>query len=825
MRTATAQTQIVITNPSNLPQVTNTALPIGVVGESYPTTAMTATGGTGTGYTFTMSAPVGPSSGQTPPGLTLSPAGVLSGTPSASGNYPVQIQVTDSGNSVGSRIYDILVTNFSCPQAYADLGQPYSSAVGLSPFAASAYAITLGQLPAGLTLNPSSGLVSGTTNAAGTFNFTVTVTDTQARQVSKSCSITPQSVLQTTSARTTARVGVPYRSFIGAIGGQTGYSNSIISGSLPDGLTLESSTGRISGTPTTPGAVLARVRTQDSAGHSNDLALTIFVLARDFQPILRCSLPGVTLGQLYSSGLSLNSTLNPTYSISGSLPPGLSLNSATGQISGTASTPGFYSFTAIATGATSQPLTASCSISVVDSSIAPMHVACPDQNDMLVGEFYASPAIASGGKRPYTFSLSQGSLPSGLSLDPNSGLISGTLTALPPTFSSAPPSSGGPGFATQDFFYNLRVTDAGGFSAFTTSSCINTVSDTPLLSILTTSIPNAQLGSSYLAAIDFTGGLSPYTASFTGSLPSDLSLAIVGNQVRISGVLQQAGSFPFRLLVRDSYGQQAFRNYTITVTVSDPLRLVSSVLNGATVGVNYSAGIEAAGGSPPYRFSVTGGALPPGISLASDGTLRGSPTTSGTFRFDVEVADNAGSRVGRSLSIAVFQGNFRLGCPSLQAELGVPYNSQANVLGGSQPYSFYLADGQLPPGLNLDAVTGTIAGRPTTAGAFIFTFGVRDARQAQTQTACSIGVLGGALRILTEGPIQTKAAEPYLGQLDAAGGQAPYQWTLINAAPEAGLTVAANGSFTGKATRKGTFAATVQARDAVGATATKVISI
>ena len=800
-RTATAPTQIIITNTANLPLVTTNSFPVGVLNQTYPATTITATGGTGTGYTFTLL-------GSPPPGLTLSIGGVLTGNPFSPGDFPVTIQVNDSSNAVGTRNYIISVTDFSCPIGFAIFGSPYNDSLFTSPFIATSFAITSGQLPTGLSLNTGNGQITGTTNSPVTFTFTVRATNAQAQQITRSCSITPQSAVQTTSSRTTARLGVPYRSFVGAIGGATSYTHAILTGSLPAGLTLEASTGRISGTPTTAGTNTARIRTQDSQATTNDLDLTIYVLARDFQPILRCPLPVAVPSGFYSSGLSLNSTLSPTYSISGSLPTGFSLNSSTGQISGSTSATGLFPFTASASIPGFSPIIASCSISISESNTANLNLACPDQTDILVGEAYASPAIASGGRRPYQFALYQTSLPAGLSLDGNTGLVSGSLsTAIP------------------NFTYILQVSDSTGFSSAQSPLCNTTVINSTPLTIQTSTLPNGGVGVNYSANIQIGGGSSPYTASVVSSLPPGLSFSVVGNQVIISGNPSQGGTTSFRLTVRDNVLQQAFRDYSITINISDPLRFTSNVVNGATVGVNYFATLGAAGGSPPYRFALTGGTLAPGTSLGPDGSIRGVPTTAGTFRFDAEVTDVAGGRAGATLSLVVFQGNFRLGCPSLQAEVGVPYSSQANILGGSQPYSFYIASGQLPGGLSLDAVTGTISGRPATAGAFIFAFGATDARQAQTQTQCSIGVLGGALRILTEGPIQTKAAEPYLGQLEAAGGQAPYQWVVLNAAPEAGLNVAANGSFTGRATKKGSFAATLQVSDAVGASATKTISI
>lgn len=819
--TAIASISIQINNFSNVLQITTGSLPIGIAGQPLTSTQITASGGTPP-YSFYLA-------NDPPPfNLQISASGVLGGTVFASGNYNAIVGVSDSSSGNATRSIPLLITTFTCPDPSAFVGQSYSSQISLSPFAAVSIAISSGQLPPGLGLNTSTGVVQGTPTGFGNYPFTVTATDAQSRSLSRNCVIETQSRLQTTTARTTARFGIPYRSQVSATGGLSTYTHSIVAGSLPPGLTLDSATGRISGTPTSIGPSTYRVRSLESSGVTAEQDFTTYVLGRDYQPQLRCPLPAGTSGRFYSSGLSLNGAGTALFGIQGSLPAGLTLDSSTGRISGFPSASGTFGFTATATGVGSTQLTASCNIDISPSTPSAVRVSCPDQTDLVLNEFYASPAVGSGGVKPYTYSLYQSSLPPGLSLDPNTGLVSGTLTGFPPappTFSDTPAAQeAGQRQITQSFFYTIQISDSAGERSFANSFCTNQISDTPPLSILTQTLPNGSAGFAYEASIQISGGVPSYTASITGSLPSGLSISVLGSVARITGSVFSAGSYPIRVIVRDTAGQAAYRDYTLNVGAADPLRFVSSVLNGATVGVNFNDRLQATGGAPPYRFAITGGAAAPGTTLGSDGNFSGVPTTAGTYRFDAEVTDASGSRAGASFSMVVFQGNFRLGCPNLQAELGVPYNSAANVLGGSQPYSFFLAAGQLPTGLTLDTATGAISGRPTAAGAFVFTFGVTDARQNRTQTQCSIGVLSGALRIITEGPISTKAAETLSGQLDAAGGQAPYQWSVTNVSADAGLTVAANGSFTVKPAKKGTYPAAIVVRDGAGASASRTIS-
>ncbi len=794
---------ITVINPVNALQITTSALPVGIVGQPYQATVL-ASGGTGTGYSFYYF------SEPDPPGLPISSAGLINGTAPAPYNQNVSIGVVDSGSNFTTRSFLLTVTNFTCPTAIATVGSSYNSSFVLSPFSAAAYTVSSGSLPPGLILSGINGQLTGTPTVEGSYTFTTTANDTGGRQVSRSCSITTQSLIQSSSPRTTARVGVPYQSAVGATGGTSSYTHSIVAGSLPEGLFLNPSTGQITGTPQTPGSIGYRVRTQDSLGAATERDFVMYTLGRPAPPTLRCPLPSGIAGTAYNSAVSLNATGPVTYSIiAGSLPSGLTLNTATGRISGDFPLPGSTQFTVQANfpGATSGPPTAQCEIFITEAPPAYLSLACPDQQDLVRNEAYASPAIATGGRRPYSFMLYQTSLPDGLSLNPNTGLVSGTIT------NPSAPSS---------FIYILRVEDGLGFST-NSPICSGTVAAAPPVSILTTTLPAGTVGSNYNVTIQTAGGAPPLNASISGSLPAGLQLVSDSQGIRITGIPLQPGATSFSLSVSDSAQQSALRNYEILIGLADPLRFTTSFLQSATVGVNFFQTLFAAGGTPPYRFAVSGGSQAPGVTLSPDGSIRGVPTTAGTFRFVVQLTDAAGGTIEGTYSLAVFQGNFRLGCPAAQAEVGVPYNAPANIIGGSQPYSFAIAAGQLPPGLLLSQGNGTISGRPTTAGAYIFTYSVTDARQDRTQTQCSIGVVGGALRIITASPVPVRAGADYQGTLEAAGGSAPYTFALLSSAPEAGITVAANGGFTGRATRRGNFSFTVQARDSAGATATRTL--
>ncbi|MBQ7169737.1 MAG: putative Ig domain-containing protein [Synergistaceae bacterium] len=198
--------------------------------------------------------------------------------------------------------------------------------------------VSSGTLPAGLTLNSSTGTISGTPITAGTSTFTVTAEMPGYTGAEKQFTITisatpPSTIAITTTSLPSGTVNEPYSASLEA--SVSGATWSLVSGTLPAGLNL-SSLGTISGTPTTAGESSFKVRAAlGTATAEKDLTITV----NEPEPtttlaITTTSLPEGTYGQQYSAKLEAN-ILGATWSISsGSLPDGLTIDTSTGEISG-----------------------------------------------------------------------------------------------------------------------------------------------------------------------------------------------------------------------------------------------------------------------------------------------------------------------------------------------------------------------------------------------------------------------------------------------------------------------------------------------------------
>jgi hypothetical protein len=250
-----------------------------------------------------------------------------------------------------------------------------------------------------------------------------------------------------------------------------------------------------------------------------------------------------------------------------------------------------------------------------------------------VGSPYSATIVASGGTAPYTYSVSSGSLPAGLTLNANTGEISGTPTAA----------------AISNF--TITATDAVGCLGSRAYSIIvapNIVCPEIMLSPAT--LPNATVGSPYSATIVASGGTAPYTYVITaGSLPAGLNLNATTGV--ISGSPTAAATSNFTVTATDAAGCPGSRAYSINV-VCPVITLSPTTLPNATVGVPYSATVVASGGTAPYTYTVSLGALPAGLTLnATTGVISGTPTAAVTSNFTIMATDAFNCPVTRAYSI------------------------------------------------------------------------------------------------------------------------------------------------------------------------------
>ncbi|MET8091253.1 fibronectin type III domain-containing protein, partial [Micromonospora sp. NPDC005220] len=150
--------------------------------------------------------------------------------------------------------------------------------------------------------------------------------------------------------------------------------------------------------------------------------------------------------------------------------------------------------------------------------------------------------------------------------------------------------------------------------------------------------------------------------------------------------------------------------------------------SNAEVGVAYSQNVGVSRGVAPWTFSITYGALPPGLTInVNTGTISGIPTTAGSFAFVVRAVGSTGEIGSRLITISVTPAP-TIVIPSVPlGEVNAPYALRPTVVGGVAPYVWSFAGGVLPPGLSIDPVTGAISGRPTTAGTFGTDLRVTDA--------------------------------------------------------------------------------------------------
>ncbi len=222
----------------------------------------------------------------------------------------------------------------------------------------------------------------------------------------------------------------------------------------------------------------------------------------------------------------------------------------------------------------------------------------------------------------------------------------------------------------------------------------------------------------------------------------------VGDILALSSITLTTGS--------NTNGRALARNGAVTLDTNNvntcgvsicPIITVNpaSLPNG-TVGIPYNQTVSASGGTSPYAFSVSSGALPTNLILNSvTGAITGTPTTAGTFEFTITATDATGCSGSREYTVTITSP----GCPAIilspttlpPGAVQQPYAQTIIASGGTSPYTFTIAAGALPTGLSLNPATGLISGAPQVSGIFNVTIRATDAAGCQGSRAYTIAIL------------------------------------------------------------------------------------
>ncbi|MBX7222264.1 MAG: putative Ig domain-containing protein [Blastocatellia bacterium] len=637
-------------------------------------------------------------------------------------------------------------------------------------------------------------------------------------------------------------VGVGYNQTVSATGGTGPYNFAVKTGALPGGLSLNAGTGVVSGTPNAANTFTFTIEATDANGckGTRQYAVTVANGGGGGCQNTTITLNPQTLNN-GTVGVAFNQTVTATggtgpynYAVTaGALPGGLSLNAGTGVVSGTPNTANTFSFTIEATDANGCKGNRSYSVTIANGGggggcqNTTILVNPQTLSNGTVGIAYNQAVSAVGGAGSYTFAVTAGVLPGGLTLNASTGVISGTPNAANvwPFTIEATDSNGCKGSRS----YTVTISSNGG------GGCQNT-----LITVDPVNLLNGILNTAYSQTVYAGGGTAPYTFTIiNGTLPAGLSLN--SSTGVISGTPTVVTTTIFVVQAQDANGCTGVRQFSLTINQTafcPTITLFPTTLPNGAPGTGYSQLIDAWNGTGPYRYAVTGGTLPPGLSLnPNNGLISGTPAAANSFTFTIEATDSNGCKGTRTYTVSIGGGGGG-GCPAIAigpgslatGTLGASFTQTFTATGAAGPFTFTVAAGSLPNGLSLNAATGVVSGTLNNAGTFSFTI------RATNQAGCS-GSQSYSLLVVSNEPCPTLAINPptidngavsipYSQLISASQGNGPYTYQVSSGILPAGLLLdATTGLLSGVPSQDGSFTFTVRATDARGCNNSQVYSL
>jgi len=277
--------------------------------------------------------------------------------------------VIDAGEIYKVTFSSLTITPASLPATTvgASYNQTLTASGGTTPYT---WSLLSGALPNGLALGSSTGAITGTPSASGTFNFTAQATDPSSKAGQKAYSIVVNPAPSiTTISLPAGTVGVSYNQSVAGTGGTGAYTWSVSVGTLPGGLSLNSSTGAITGSPTTAATSTFTIMLKDSLNVSTTKQFSITISSGNSAPaITSTAITTGNIGVAYSYDVNASGNPAPTYSLT-TMPGGMTINTTSGVISWTPTAKGAFNVTVKAANGTTPDATQSFTINITDYGI------------------------------------------------------------------------------------------------------------------------------------------------------------------------------------------------------------------------------------------------------------------------------------------------------------------------------------------------------------------------------------------------------------------------------------------------------------------------
>ena len=589
------------------------------------TSATAASGTIGSAFSYTITATNNPTSFNAtglPAGLTVNTStGLISGTPTTAGTYSVTISATNAGGT-GSATLTLTIVNppppviTSATTASGQVGVAFSYQITATNNPTSFNATGLA---AGLTVNTTTGVISGTPTIAGTYSVTISATNAGGTG-SATLTLTINNPVPTTTSISPASTTAGSAQFTLTVNGTNFVSTSTVNWNGSALATTFVSSTKL--TAIVPAANVAAAGTAfvtvvnpaPGGGTSNAQTFTI----NPPPPVITS--PTTATGQVgVAFSYTITATNGPTSYNATGLPAGLSVNTSSGVISGTPTTAGTSNVTISATNAGG---TGSATLVITINPAKPV-ITSPLTATGTVGVAFSYTITATNNPTSYNATvLPAGVLPAGLSVNTSTGVISGT------------PTTAG------TYSVTISATNAGGTGSATLILTINNqVPTTTSISPTCTTAGSADFtltvnGTKFVSTSTVNWNGTPLTTSFVSS--TQLTATVPASLVATAGTASITVVTP-----SPGGGTSNAKTFTISATpvVTSPLTACG------TVGVAFSYTITAT--NNPTSFTATG--LPPGLKLetpppSSDlGLIDGTPTTAGTYNVTITANNGASS--------------------------------------------------------------------------------------------------------------------------------------------------------------------------------------